>query len=49
MAAQQTLSPALMFANLLWIGVIGWSLNALLLQAQQRMFGRAGRLAVVPQ
>ncbi len=41
MAAQQSLNPALMLALLLWIGVVGWSLNLLLLWAQQRLFGRA--------
>ncbi len=42
MQAQQTLRPELMFAVLLWVGLIGWSLNALLLLAQRRLFGRAG-------
>ena len=31
-----------MFAMLLWIGLIGWALNAGLLFAQRRLFGRAG-------
>jgi len=42
MLAQQSLAPALMFANLIWIGIVGWALNALLLLAQRRLFGRAG-------
>lgn len=44
MDAQETLRPALMFAVLLWIGVLGWVLNALLLMAQRRLFGPAGLL-----
>lgn len=39
MMAQQTLRPDLMFANLIWVGFIGWTLNALLLTAQRRLFG----------
>jgi ABC-type nitrate/sulfonate/bicarbonate transport system permease component len=42
MSAQQSLQPALMFATLVWIGIIGWSFNAALLLAQRRLFGRAG-------
>lgn len=38
--AQETLHPATMYAYLIWIGAIGWLLNASLLQAQQRLFGR---------
>ena len=38
MSAQQTLQPALMFALLLWVGVVGWALNAVLLLAQRRLF-----------
>ncbi len=41
MVAQQALRPELMLAYLVWLGVVGWSLNALLLLAQQRLFGRA--------
>jgi ABC-type nitrate/sulfonate/bicarbonate transport system permease component len=37
--AQQSLQPDLMFALLLWIGLTGWSLNALLLRAESRLFG----------
>lgn len=39
--AQQSLSPALMLAYLLWVGLIGYGLNALLSWAQQRLLGRA--------
>ena len=41
MAAQQGLQPDLMLAYLLWIGVIGYGLNAALNLAQRRLFGRA--------
>jgi ABC-type nitrate/sulfonate/bicarbonate transport system permease component len=37
--ARQSLQPDLMFALLLWIGLLGWSLNALLLWAEARLFG----------
>jgi ABC-type nitrate/sulfonate/bicarbonate transport system permease component len=39
--AQQSLNPALMLAYLLWVGLIGYAINALLLVAQQRLLGRA--------
>lgn len=41
MAAQQSLRPALMFATLGWIGLIGWTINASLVWAQLRLFGPA--------
>ncbi|MEA2894609.1 MAG: hypothetical protein QOJ84_224 [Bradyrhizobium sp.] len=41
MTAQQALRPDLMLAYLLWIGVIGYLLNAGLLVAQRHLFGRA--------
>lgn len=41
MDAQQSLRPDLMFAYLFWVGIVGWSLNALMLWSQQRLFGRA--------
>jgi ABC-type nitrate/sulfonate/bicarbonate transport system permease component len=41
MVAQQSLQPALMFAFLVWIGVLGWALNGFLLWAQRRLFGPA--------
>ena len=41
MPAQQALRPDLMLAYLVWIGVIGYALNAGLVVAQRRLFGRA--------
>ena len=41
MLAQQALRPDLMLAYLVWIGVIGYALNVLLIVAQSRLFGRA--------
>jgi NitT/TauT family transport system permease protein len=43
MTASQSLHPDLMFALVLWIGIVGWSLNAALLFAQRRLFGPAGQ------
>jgi ABC-type nitrate/sulfonate/bicarbonate transport system permease component len=43
MAAQQSLRPALMFATLAWIGLIGWMFNALLVWAQFWLFGPAAK------
>ena len=40
--AQQMLHPALMFGVLIWIGVLGWGINAVLLLGQQTLFGPAG-------
>ena len=42
MTASQSLHPDLMFALVLWIGIVGWALNGALLLAQRRMFGPAG-------
>jgi ABC-type nitrate/sulfonate/bicarbonate transport system permease component len=42
MSAAQSLHPDLMFALVLWIGLIGWVLNATLMFAQRRLFGPAG-------
>ncbi len=42
MKASQSLHPDRMFAMLLWIGIVGGGLNAALLFAQRRLFGRAG-------
>ena len=44
MVAGQALRPALMLANILWIGIVGYTLNAVLLVAQARLFGEAGRV-----
>jgi NitT/TauT family transport system permease protein len=41
MTAGQALRPELMLAYLLWIGIVGFTLNASLIFAQQRLFGRA--------
>jgi ABC-type nitrate/sulfonate/bicarbonate transport system permease component len=41
MAAQQGLQADLMLAYLVWIGLIGYGLNAGLNLAQRRLFGRA--------
>lgn len=38
MIAQQSLRPDLMFAFLIWIGVLGWGLNVLMLALQHRLF-----------
>jgi len=39
MQAQAGLDPARMLAFLVWIGIVGWTLNALMLAAQKRIFG----------
>jgi ABC-type nitrate/sulfonate/bicarbonate transport system permease component len=41
MIAGQALRPELMLAYLLWISIVGFLLNLLLVLAQQRLFGRA--------
>jgi ABC-type nitrate/sulfonate/bicarbonate transport system permease component len=41
MTAGQALRPELMLAYLLWIGLVGFALNILLVFAQRRLFGRA--------
>lgn len=41
MTAQQALRPDLMLAYLVWLGIVGYGLNALLVFSQQRLFGRA--------
>lgn len=46
MKASQSLHPDRMFAMLLWIGMMGGGLNASLLLAQRRLFGRAGMSAM---
>ena len=42
MQASQSLHPDLTFALVLWIGLVGWLLNTVLLFAQRRLFGPAG-------
>lgn len=44
MTAGQALRPELMLAYLVWIGVVGYSLNLALVMAQNRLFGRAARM-----
>ncbi len=41
MTASQSLHPDLIFAMLLWLGLVGWAVNAVLLFAQRRLFGPA--------
>jgi NitT/TauT family transport system permease protein len=48
MAAQSSLRPETMFAILLYIGIIGWGLNVLLLFVQRRWFGAAGNVGAAP-
>ncbi len=48
MYAQETLRPALMFAVLVWVGLVGWAINALLLTAQRRLFGPAALVNAGP-
>jgi ABC-type nitrate/sulfonate/bicarbonate transport system permease component len=43
MVAGQALRPALMLAYIVWIGIVGYVLNAALIVAQARLFGEAGR------
>lgn len=38
--SQETLQPARMFAFLLWVGLLGWIVNAGLVLAQDRLFRR---------
>lgn len=45
MTAGQALRPDLMLAYLVWIGLVGFALNALLVLAQKRFFGRAAQTA----
>jgi ABC-type nitrate/sulfonate/bicarbonate transport system permease component len=40
MLAGQSLHPDLMLAYLVWIGIVGWTLNFAIGAAQQRLFGR---------
>ncbi|MGZ5894740.1 MAG: ABC transporter permease [Xanthobacteraceae bacterium] len=47
MQASQSLRPDLMFAMVLWIGLVGWALNSALLFAQRRLFGPAGMAVMV--
>jgi NitT/TauT family transport system permease protein len=40
--AQQSLQPALMYAQLLWLGLLGWGLNALLTRTLGQWHGAFG-------
>ncbi|RKE67636.1 ABC transporter permease [Pseudorhodoplanes sinuspersici] len=44
--AQQTLRPELMLALLVWLGIVGWALNRLLLWSQKRLFGPAAMVRI---
>ena len=44
MTAGQALRPELMLAYLVWIGLVGFALNAAMIHAQNTMFGRAARV-----
>ncbi|GAH49889.1 unnamed protein product, partial [marine sediment metagenome] len=46
--AQQALRPDLMLALLVWIGLVGFALNAALVQAQRRLFGLAAAVEGTP-
>ena len=48
MIAQQSLEPALMLAWLLWIGLVGWSVNAATLAAQTWVARRMGAAEDAP-
>jgi ABC-type nitrate/sulfonate/bicarbonate transport system permease component len=43
--AQESMKPDRLFVFLIWIGFLGWLLNAALLRAQRRWFGRMGNWA----
>ncbi len=45
MAAEQTLKPGLMYAFIVWLGILGWGINALLLQGQRKLVGASSTLA----
>jgi NitT/TauT family transport system permease protein len=45
MTAGQALRPDVMLAYLLWIGLVGFALNAALVFAQRRLFGQAARVS----
>lgn len=49
MQASQSLHPDLTFALVLWIGLVGFALNTLLLFIQRRLFGPAGAAIGVAQ
>jgi NitT/TauT family transport system permease protein len=48
MTAGQALRPNLMLAYLVWIGIVGFTLNGGLVVAQRRLFGRAAQIEAAP-
>lgn len=44
--AQQTMRPELMLALLVWLGIVGWILNKLLVWSQFRLFGPAAMIRI---
>jgi ABC-type nitrate/sulfonate/bicarbonate transport system permease component len=48
MTAGQALRPDVMLAYLLWIGIVGFGLNAVLVFAQNHLFGQAARTGGEP-
>ncbi|MET0867958.1 MAG: ABC transporter permease subunit [Pseudorhodoplanes sp.] len=44
--AQQTLRPELMLALLVWLGIVGWVMNKLLVWSQFRLFGPAAAIRI---
>lgn len=44
MEAATSLRPALMMAHLVWIGILGWGINTIMLYAQRNLFGRAANV-----
>jgi NitT/TauT family transport system permease protein len=48
MEASQTLRPGLALAYLVWIGILGWALNWLMLLVQKHAFGPAANAEALP-
>jgi NitT/TauT family transport system permease protein len=48
MLAQQTLRPELMLALLVWLGIVGWGMNQVLVWSQRRLFGPAAMVRIDP-
>lgn len=42
MDASRSLHPDVMLAFLVWVGVLGWGINGLMMMAQRRLFGTIG-------
>jgi ABC-type nitrate/sulfonate/bicarbonate transport system permease component len=43
--AQESMKPDLVFAYIVWIGILGWLVNAVLMRAQRRWLGPMGNWA----